>query len=102
MIVQGGIGQRRFRHYTDDGALQATVCGLTRRGDQAMCVRFWGEITRENPSNVRTDCQRAPFTPKPGHTTRSPRLTASAAKGVWELGAGLQFERNAAERLEAW
>jgi len=33
------------------------------RSDWVMCMRFWGEITRDNPVLIRTCCQRAPFTP---------------------------------------
>ncbi|MDO8320517.1 MAG: hypothetical protein Q7T43_15165, partial [Rhodoferax sp.] len=71
----------------------------TRRGDQAMCVRFWGEITREKPSAVRHRLSARAFHPKARSHDQITTPDGVGRKGC--LGAGLQFERNVAERLEA-
>jgi hypothetical protein len=44
-----------------------------------MRMRFWAEITRENLECRAQDCSRAPFVPKPGHMTQSPRLVSVVA-----------------------
>ena len=64
---------------------KARVSGFGFRpphGDWAMRVRFWGENTRENEKSVKLSLgvfyssprpRRAPFTPKPGRISQSPR-----------------------------
>ena len=61
------------------------------RGDWAMRMRFWDEITRDYEKSVKLSLvifysrhllRRAPFTPKPGHIAQSPR---SARKPVLEV-----------------